>query len=188
MKIVIAITGASGAVYGLRALEYLHGRSDIETHLIVSRWGSKTIEHEIGMTADSLCSLADFCYSEDDMTAPVASGSFGHDGMLIIPCSMKTLASIASGMSDGLIARTADVTIKEGRRLVLAARETPLSSIHLRNMLKLSNAGVTIMPPVPGFYSLPQTLDDIVCAFVGRALAVLGIENDLYTPWKGEQI
>lgn len=187
MRVVIAITGASGAIYGLRTLEYLRSRPDVETHLVLSRWARNTLEYETGITVDKIVPLADYYYTEDDMTAPIASGSFRHDGMMVIPCSMKTLASIASGMCDGLIARAADVTIKEGRRLLLATRETPLSSIHIKNMLKLSYTGVTIMPPVPNFYSMPQSIDEIVNAFVGRALAVMGIENDLYASWKGEQ-
>ena len=184
-RIVIAMTGASGAVFGVRMIKYLCGRSDVETHLICSEWAGVTISQSTGTNIEQLKKAADYVYDPQILSAPVASGSFYHDGMVVIPCSMKSLAAIACGFSNNLIARAADVTIKEKRPLVLVARETPLSPIHLENMLKLANIGVTIMPPVPGLYSGEKSLDDIVDTFVGRVLGHLGIENDLFAPWKG---
>lgn len=185
MNIVVALTGATGAVYGIRLLQYLSQRPDVTTHLILSRWAEETIRHETDFTVEQVLSLADRHYDRENQAAAISSGSFSHDGMVILPCSMKTLSAIAYGLSGELIPRAADVTIKEGRKLILAVRETPLSPIHLENMLKLARLGVTIMPPVPNFYSRPQTLEQLVDAFTGRVLARLGIENDLYTPWEG---
>ncbi|MFX4263402.1 UbiX family flavin prenyltransferase [Pelotomaculum propionicicum] len=182
MRIVVGITGASGAVYGITILEYLKLRQ-IETHLIISRWAEQTITLETGYRPEQVAALAYRCYAADDMAAAVSSGSFVHSGMVIAPCSMKTLASIACGFSDSLIARAADVTIKEGKKLVLMPRETPLSAIHLENMLKLARIGVAIMPPVPAFYNRPAAVDDIVKQSAGRALDLLGIENDLLRRW-----
>lgn len=184
MRIVVGITGASGAVYGITILEYLKLRQ-IETHLVISRWANRTIELETGYTPDQVAALADVCYGADDMAAAVSSGSFAHSGMIIAPCSMKTLASIACGCADNLIARAADVTIKEGKKLVLLPRETPLSPIHLENMLKLSRIGVVIMPPVPAFYNRPADVIDIVQQTAGRALDLMGIQNDLFRRWEG---
>lgn len=184
MKLVIGVTGATGAIYAVRLLSCLKSRPDVETHLIISKWAEATIEQEMGLSAAQAASLADRCYNNDDLAAPVSSGSFLHDGMVILPCSMKTLANVATGITNDLIARAADVSIKEGRKLVLAVRETPLSAIHLENMLKLSRIGVRIMPPVPNFYSKPTSIDDLVDSFVGRVLHTFGIENDLYTPWR----
>ena len=188
-QIVVAMTGASGSIFALRLLEHLHRRSDVQTHLIISRWARTTAAHAMGMEEDqaqaALAALADFFYDDGDMTAPVASGSFRHDGMIVIPCSMKTLGAIAWGISETLIPRAADVTIKERRPLVLVTRETPLSPIHLENMLRLSRIGVTIMPPVLGLYSGEKTIEEAADTFAGRALEQLGIENDLYRPWAG---
>jgi 4-hydroxy-3-polyprenylbenzoate decarboxylase len=186
MNIVIGMTGATGAIYGVRMLEYLSGVPDVKTHLVISRWAQETIAHETRMAVADVIALADYYYSQDNLAAAISSGSFAHDGMIVVPCSMKTLGTIANGIGDGLISRAADVTMKENRKLILAVRETPFSPIHLENMLKLSKLGVTIMPPVPNFYSKPNTLDDIVNSFAGRALAHLGIPNDLYKPWGGE--
>jgi len=184
IKLVIAITGASGAVYGIRILAEAK-KNEGETHLIISRWAKTTIETETDYTVDEVKQLADFCYEEDDLAAPVSSGSFKCDGMIVAPCSMKTLSAIAYGYTDGLIARAADVTMKEHRRLVLITRETPLNPIHLENMLKLSRLGVTIMPPAPAFYTKPETIDDIVNQTVGRALDQFGIEIDTFKRWGG---
>lgn len=188
-KLVVAMTGASGGIFGLRLLHYLSQRADVETHLICSKWAKETIAHAMEMELSAVDAMlekeSDCLYDENDMTAPVASGSFHHDGMIVIPCSMKTLASIACGISENLIMRAADVTIKERRPLVLAARETPFSTIHLENMLKLSRMGVVIMPPIPGLYSGEKTLEEAADTFAGRALTQLGIENDLYIPWEG---
>jgi 4-hydroxy-3-polyprenylbenzoate decarboxylase len=169
-------------VYGITILEYLKLRQ-IETHLIISRWAERTIELETGYQPAQVEAMAHACYAAEDMAAAVSSGSFIHSGMIIAPCSMKTLASIACGFSHNLIARAADVTIKEGKKLVLMPRETPLSPIHLENMLKLARIGVAIMPPVPAFYNHPAALDDIVKHSAGRALDLLGIQNDLFQRW-----
>ena len=185
IRIVLGITGASGAAYGLAVLKELNMLS-IETHLIISRWARKTISAETDISHENAASTAYRCYDPEDMTAGPASGSFLHRGMVIAPCSMKTLAAIASGYSDNLIARAADVTIKERRPLVLLVRETPLSPIHLENMLKLARLGVVIMPPVPALYSRPQTLEDIFRQTAGRVLDSLGIENHPASRW-GEE-
>jgi 4-hydroxy-3-polyprenylbenzoate decarboxylase len=182
IKVVVGISGASGAIYGIRLLEELKKRS-VETHLIISKWGAVTIEEETIYTVDQVKQYASKVYGEDDMSAPISSGSFLHSGMIIAPCSMKTLSAIANGYAEDLMTRAADVSMKERRRLILLTRETPLSPIHLENMLKLANLGVTIMPPVPAFYSHPQTIDDIVNHTVGRILDQIGLDNELFTRW-----
>ncbi len=182
MRLVVGITGASGAVYGVTLLVHLK-KLGVETHLVISRWAEQTLKVETGLNVSEVKALAPYSYSPDDLAAPIASGSFPHNGMIIAPCSMKTLASIACGFADNLISRAADVTIKEGRRLVLLPRETPLNAIHLENMLRLARCGVIIMPPVPAFYGQPKTVGDIVDQSVGRALSLVGIENDLYLQW-----
>ncbi|SHI32515.1 UbiX family flavin prenyltransferase [Desulfofundulus thermosubterraneus] len=184
MRIILGITGASGAVYGITLLEQLK-LSGIETHLILSPWAAKTIALETRWTPEQVMALASYSYTANDLAAPVASGSFMHQGMVIAPCSMKTLASIAWGYSDNLITRAADVTIKERRPLILMIRETPLSAIHLENMLKLARLGVIIMPPVPSFYQHPETIEDLVLQTTGRVLDLLGIENSLVKRWGG---
>lgn len=187
MRIILAVTGATGAVYAARALRYLSGRTDVEVHLVMSRWAKETLRLETGEDAEALLRLADVVYEEQDVSAAIASGSYPVDAMAVLPCSMKTLSAIANGYSDGLIARAADVTMKEGRKLVLAVRETPLSAIHLENMLKLARLGVVIMPPVPGFYSGTSTVEGLVDTFVGRLLGQLGVENELIRPWNGPE-
>jgi len=184
LKIIVGISGASGAIYGIRLLEELKKRK-IETHLIMSKWGAVTITKETDFSVEWVKSLADKVYGEDDVSAAISSGSFQTNGMIIAPCSMKTLSGIANGYAEDLLIRAADVCIKERRKLILVARETPLNSIHLENMLKLSRIGVEIMPPVPAFYSRPQTLDDIVNHTVGRIMDHIGIENQLFTRWEG---
>lgn len=186
MRIVVGMSGASGAIYGITILKYLK-LCGIETHLIMSRWAHRTIELETDYDPEQVAGLAHRCYRPDELEAAVSSGSFAHRGMIIAPCSMKTLASISCGYSDNLIARAADVTIKEGRRLVLMPRETPLNPIHLENMLKLSRIGVIIMPPMPAFYQRPQTIVEVVNQSAGRALDLLGIENDLFSRWGSGQ-
>ncbi len=182
MKIIVGISGGSGAIYALGILKVLKDLN-VETHLVVSNMGEYVINHECGVNIDELKEMAD-CYHENyDLAAPIASGSFKTDGMIIVPCSMKTLAAITMGYSDSLLTRAADVCIKDKRRLVIVPRETPLSSIHLENMLRLSNLGVTIMPPTPGFYNHPQDLSDIVTSIVGRSLDLLYIEHDLLKRW-----
>ena len=178
MKVVVAITGASGVVYGLRLVEVLK-ELGIETHCVVSKIAKRLIEHEVG--GYDLAGVV--VYPEDELEAPPSSGSALFDAMVVIPCSMKTLASIANGMASSLITRSADVMIKEGRRLILVPRETPLSPIHLENMLRLSRAGVTILPAMPAFYQKPKGLDDMVDFIVGKTLDSLGIKNDLYQRW-----
>ena len=182
MRIVLAISGASGAVYGLTALRTLH-RLKVETHLILSTWAQKTLEMETACSLEQAVALADYCYPYDDLSAPVASGSFIHQGMIVAPCSMKTLAAVACGYTDNLITRAADVTLKERRPLVLMPRETPLNAIHLENMLRLARLGVIIAPPVPSFYQRPHSVQDLVDQTVGRLLDLLGIENDLVRRW-----
>ncbi len=183
-SLVIAITGASGAVYGVRLLEVLR-EAPVETHLIVSRWGRATLEHETGKGLDEVQALADRHYGPGDMGALMASGSVPVDGMVVAPCSMRTVAAIAGGAGDTLIHRAADVTIKERRPLVLLVRETPLSAIHLENMLKLARLGVTILPPVPAFYNHPATLEAVIDHTVARALDQFGISSDLTERWAG---
>ncbi|MEW6662027.1 MAG: UbiX family flavin prenyltransferase [Bacillota bacterium] len=183
MDLVIAITGATGAMYGITLLEELTKRG-IRTHLIISRWARRTIELETDYAPEQVAEMAAKCYDEEDLAAAVSSGSFRHQGMVILPCSMKTLSGIAHGYGDNLIQRAADVTIKENRRLILAPRETPLNAIHLENMLKLARLGVVIMPPMPAFYNKPSTLEDLRRHFIGRVLDHLDVEND-YPRWTG---
>ena len=176
MKLLVAITGASGAIYGIRLLEALKKLGVCETHLIVSRWGERTLVEETGRTTESLRNLASACHDVDDLAAPPSSGSFRHDGMIVAPCSMRTLAAIAHGLSANLIHRAADVALKERRRLVLMTRETPLSQVHLENMLKVSRAGAIVAPPTPAFYTKPQALEEIVEGTVTRLLDLVGID------------
>ncbi|KUO78096.1 MAG: aromatic acid decarboxylase [Desulfosporosinus sp. BRH_c37] len=182
MKLTVAITGASGAVYGIKVLEQAR-QNNVETHLILSKWAHATIETETNYSVKEVIELADYCHQEDNLAAPVASGSFRCGGMIIAPCSMKTLSAIANGHSGNLITRAADVSLKERRPLLLMVRETPLNAIHLENMLKLARLGVSIMPPVPAFYTKPLNLDDIVSHSVGRALDLLGIEVKNLKRW-----
>lgn len=181
-KMVIAISGATGVIYGIKLLEQLK-KLNIETHLIISKWGKKTISIETRYSLKEILGLSSYSYDENDLGACVSSGSFSHSGMAIVPCTMKTLAAISSGISLNLIHRSADVTIKENRKLLLAVRETPMSSIHIENMLKLSKMDVIIMPPVPAFYYKPVTIEEIVNAFVGRILDQFDIGHDLYKGW-----
>ena len=174
MKIAVGISGASGAVYGVRLLEELKSRG-LETHLVISAWGERTIVEETGQRLEAVRALADFCYDEKDMAACISSGSFPLDAMAIAPCSMRTLAGIACGFADNLIIRTADVCLKERRKLILLARESPLSLIHLENMLQVTRAGGIIMPPVPAFYARPASVDDVVNQTVWRLLDELGL-------------
>lgn len=170
MDLVIGSTGATGIIYTVRILEKLKDIEGVNTHLIISDWATANLSIETPYDIDYLKSLATYTYDYHDLSAKVSSGSFLVDGMIILPCSMKTLSAISNGYSDNLITRAADVTLKEGRKLVICPRETPLSPIHLENMLKLSRLGVSIMPPMPGFYSNPKTLDDIIDHHVMRVL------------------
>ena len=183
-RIIVAITGASGAIYGVRLLEHLR-ELDVETHLIATRWARITIEHETGRSFADVRALADVTYAEGDQGAAVSSGSFVTDGMIIAPCSMKTIAALATGFSHNLVARAADVVLKERRMLVLCVRETPLHSVHLRNLLTLSDMGAVIAPPVPAFYTQPKELADVVDQTVVRLLDQFGIHEDVPTRWQG---
>ncbi|WP_195467205.1 UbiX family flavin prenyltransferase [Clostridium sp. D43t1_170807_H7] len=184
MNLIIGVTGATGTVYAVRLLEYLKDIEEIKTHLIMSKWAINNLEVETDYSLDYVYSLADFVHNNDNLGACIASGSFITDGMIILPCSMKTLSSISNGFSNNLIDRAADVMIKEGRKLVISPRETPLSPIHLENMLKLSRIGVRIVPPMPGFYSNTKSLDDIINHHVMKILDQFNINigNDLR--WK----
>lgn len=183
MKLILGLSGASGAIYGVRLLEQLQ-KKGVETHLVVSEWGRYTLQEETSYTMEVLKDTASYFYETDDLAAPIASGTFKGDGMIIAPCSMKTLASIAYGFTDNLIARAADVTLKEGRKLVLMVRETPLNVVHLENMLKLARLGVVIMPPVPAFYAKPKDLQGMIDQTVGRVCDLFGLETEGFIRWK----
>ena len=180
MRLVVALTGASGQIYGIRALEML--KNKVETHLIISNSAKITIEVETEYSMEYIKSLADRFYEENELKAPISSGSFKHNGMLIAPCSIKTAASIAYSITNNLITRAADVCLKEGRKLVLLVRETPLHYGHLKMLARLAKIGATIMPPIPAFYTKPRSIEDIVNNTVSRALEILGIEVD-YPRW-----
>jgi len=184
-RLIVGMTGATGAIFGVRLLQALKG-TDVETHLVLSKWAQQTIEHETDFTQRDVRDLASVVYEQGNMGAAISSGSFLTEGMVIAPCSVRTLASIAHGTGDNLVHRAADVVLKERRRLVLVVRETPLSDIHLENMLKLSRMGVTITPPVPAFYNHPQTLDDMVNHIVARVLDQFGIPTDFARRWSGQ--
>jgi 4-hydroxy-3-polyprenylbenzoate decarboxylase len=183
VRLIVAITGASGVIYGKRLLEMLR-QNQVETHLVISRAAEKVIEHELQITRDDVEKLANHTYEINDWTAPIVSGSFKTDGMIIIPCSMKTLAGIAQGYSDNLILRSADVTLKEKRRLIIVPRETPLNAIHLRNMLELAKQGAVIVPAMPAYYHSPKRMEDLVDFIVGKILDLVRIEHSLYKRWR----
>jgi 4-hydroxy-3-polyprenylbenzoate decarboxylase len=183
-RLIIGITGASGAIYGVRALEMIHDLG-IEAHLVVSRAGRATLAAETPYRLSDLAALATACYEPEDVGAAIASGSFAARGMLVAPCSIKTLSAVANSYTADLIARAADVCLKEGRPLVLMVRETPLHLGHLRLMSAAAEMGAVLFPPIPAFYGRPQSVDDLVNASVGRALARLGIENEMYPRWEG---
>ena len=183
MRLIIAMTGASGVIYGKRLLEALHNKN-IETHLVISQTAERIIEHELNMAKKDVENLASHVYEADDWSSPIVSGSFKTDGMVIVPCSMKTLAGIANGYSDNVILRAADVTLKEKRKLILVPRETPLNVIHLQNMLELAKQGVLIVPAMPAYYHKPKNIGDVVNYVVGRVLDLLGIEHTLYKRWQ----
>lgn len=186
-RIVVAISGASGAIYGIRALEAIRERREVELHLIVSSGAKATIAYETDRAYEDVVALADVVHDERDLAAPLASGTFLTGGMLVAPCSIRTMAAIASALNDNLIVRAADVHLKERRRLVLMVRETPLNATHLRLMHELTLAGAVILPPVPGFYQKPRTLMDLVDHSVGKALDQLGIEHALFRRWAGPE-
>lgn len=183
-RLVVGITGATGAILGVRLLEALKD-CDVESHLVVSKWAQRTIEHETSYSLDQVCALATVAHSSANMGATISSGSFVTDGMVVIPCSMRTLAAIANGYGEHLVHRAADVILKERRRLVLVAREMPLSEVHLDNMLKLARMGVTIMPPMPAFYNHPQSIAQIVDHIVARVLDQFAIAAPFAKRWDG---
>jgi 4-hydroxy-3-polyprenylbenzoate decarboxylase len=184
VRIVVGITGASGAVFGIRALQVLR-TLDVETHLILSKWARSTVAHETSMPLEDLEKLASVVHHPDNQAAPISSGSFKTDGMIIAPCSMKTLAAIRTGFGDSLICRAADVHLKERRKLVLLPRESPFSEIHLENMLALSRMGAVIFPPIPAFYSHPQNVDELIHHIVGRVLDQFGLDTPGLARWSG---
>ena len=185
MRLIVAITGATGAIYGVRLLQRLRD-AGAETHLVISRWGARTLLHETTWSREQVEALASATYAPADMGAVISSGSFRTDGMIVAPCSAKSLASIAHGYGDNLVHRAADVVLKERRKLVLAVREAPLSEIHLENMLKLSRMGAVILPPMPAFYNHPQSVDDVVEHTVARILDQFGIDVPGSVRWSGE--
>ena len=184
-RLVLAITGATGAVYGVRLLQQLAATPDIETHLIVSDAAALTLHHEVGMQRREVEALADVVHKNRDIGAACASGSFQSDGMIIAPCSMKTLAAVALSLSDNLISRAADVVLKERRRLVLMVRETPFNLAHLRNMTSVTEMGGIIFPPLPSFYHRPTSIDELVDHTVARVLDLFGVAHALAPRWAG---
>ena len=183
-KLIIGMTGASGSIFGVRLLQVL-AETDVEVHLVVSKWAQQTLEHETTLTLNDLRDLADVYYGPNDMGAAISSGSFQTDGMVIMPCSTRSVGAIAHGIGEHLVHRAADVVLKERRKMVMVVRETPLSEIHLENLLKLSRMGVTILPPMPAFYNHPQTIDDVVNHIVARVLDQFSITADFAKRWDG---
>ncbi len=184
-RLIIGISGASGAIYGIRLLEVLRELDTLETHLIISKSAQITITQETGYTLDQVKQLADLVHPQGDVAACISSGSYQTLGMILAPCSMRSLGEIANGIPSNLLTRAADVVLKERRRLLLMVRETPLHSIHLRNMATVSDAGGVIMPPVPAFYQKPESVDDIVNHTVGRALDMFDLPHELVKRWQG---
>jgi 4-hydroxy-3-polyprenylbenzoate decarboxylase len=184
-RLVVAITGASGSIYGIRLLEALRDRQDVETHLVISSSGKRTLAEETDYSVKAIEALARVVYDDRDIGASIASGSFRTMGMVVAPCSIKTVSALANSFADTLIARAGDVTLKEGRPLVALVRETPLHAGHLRQMLALAEIGGVILPPVPAFYLRPKSIDDVVAHTVGRVLDRLGIDHTLMPEWTG---
>ncbi|KXH26191.1 3-octaprenyl-4-hydroxybenzoate carboxy-lyase UbiX [Colletotrichum simmondsii] len=185
-KIIVALTGATGAQIGIHVLQTLR-RLNVETHLIISKWAAETIKWETDYTPTAVKALADHAYSSHDLAAPIASGSYRVDGMIVVPCSVKTLAAINAGICDDLVTRAADVCLKERRRLVLSVRETPFSEIHLRNMMEVTRAGAIVAPPVVGFYTRPSSIDDVLDQMVGRLLDLFDLDARNFERWDGMQ-
>ena len=183
-RIIVAITGATGTIYGVRALQML-AKTNVETYLIFSKWGARTLIHETSYTVEQVQKMATYTCAQNDQGAKISSGSFQTSGMIVAPCSVRTLGAIANGVSDNLIHRAADVVLKEQRKLVLVVREAPLNAVHLENMLKLARMGVVISPPVPAFYNRPETVAEIVDQMVMRVLDQLGIHLDEAARWDG---
>jgi len=185
MRLIVGMTGATGAPFGVRLLEVLRELDGVETHLVLSRWARATIELETSYTAREVIKLADVSYGAGDQAAAISSGSFRTDGMIVVPCSMKTLAGIRAGYAEGLVGRAADVVLKERRKLVVVPRETPLSEIHLENMLAISRMGAVMVPPMPAFYNHPTSLDDVVDHIVARVLDQFGLPAPGARRWNG---
>jgi 4-hydroxy-3-polyprenylbenzoate decarboxylase len=183
-RLIVGITGATGTIFGVRLLEMLQA-TDVETHLVMSKWAARTLVHETPFTVEQIQQMATHSYQSGDQGAVISSGSFLTRGMVVAPCSMRTLAAIAHGSGDNLIHRAADVVLKERRKLVLLVREAPLNDIHLENMLKLSRMGAVIVPPVPAFYNQPQTLDDMINHIVMRTLDQFDLHVDAMKRWNG---
>jgi 4-hydroxy-3-polyprenylbenzoate decarboxylase len=183
-RLIIGMTGSTGAIFGIRLLEALK-HSDVESHLIISKWAQRTIEHETRYKVEDVRAMASVVHSQGDMGASISSGSFLTEGMVVAPCSVRTLGGIANGYGEHLVHRAADVILKERRRLVLLVRETPLSEVHLENMLKLARMGVVMLPPMPAFYNHPQSVDDVVNHIVGRVLDQFGIDAPFAKRWDG---
>ena len=186
-RLVVGISGATGAIYGIRLLEFL-SKSDVETHLVISDSAEKTIRMETSWTVEQVKALATVTYNMEDVGADISSGSFHAEGMVVIPCSIKSLSAIANSYNENLLVRAADVALKERRKLVLLVRETPLHRGHLSLMLNVADAGAVILPPIPAFYFLPKTLDDIINHTVGRALDVFGIDHSLFKRWGSKKL
>jgi len=186
-RLVVGITGATGAVYGIRILEFL-SKSDVETHLVISRSAEKTIRMETSWSLDQVKALATVTYAMEDVGADISSGSFHTEGMAVIPCSIKSLSAIANSYNENLLIRAADVTLKERRKLVLVVRETPFHRGHLNLMLNVADAGGIILPPIPAFYFLPKTMDDLINHTVGRVLDVFGIDHTLFNRWGSQKL
>lgn len=184
-RVVVAITGASGALYGIRTLHQLRQLRDVRTHLVLTRAARATVAHETELSVREVCALADEVHADTDLGAAISSGSFHTAGMIVAPCSVKTLSGIANSYDDSLVVRAADVTLKERRRLVLLLRETPLHAGHLRLMTDVTAAGAVVMPPVPAFYARPTSIEELVDHTVGRALDLLGLRVDTISRWDG---
>jgi 2,5-furandicarboxylate decarboxylase 2 len=184
-RLIVGITGATGAVYGVKILQTLRENPDFESHLVLTEAGALNLWHELKMRRKELEKLADAAYHPNDIAAAIASGSFLTEGMLIAPCSMKTLAAVAHAHADDLVSRAADVVLKERRRLVLLPRETPLNLAHLRNMTAVSEMGGIIFPPVPAFYALPKSLEELVAHTVARVLDLFGVHSPKLARWQG---
>ena len=182
MALVIGITGSTGVIYGIRTLETLK-KYNVETHLVITDWAKKCITMETDYKLDDIKNLATQYSDDSNLASGISSGTYKTDGMIVIPCSMKTLSSVANGYDETLVARAAGVTLKESRKLVLVTRETPLTAINLENMLKLARLGVIILPPVPGFYTKPKSIEEIIDHTVGKCLDQFNIEHNLYKRW-----
>ena len=183
MKWIIGLSGASGAIYGVKLLEFLSVKGGVETHLIITKRAEKILKWELGLERNNVEKLASYTYGEEDLEAPLTSGSFEANGMVVVPCSMKTLSCIAYGIASNLLLRAADVTLKEKRRLILVPRETPLAYSHLKAMEFAAQSGAIILPAMPAFYHKPETINELVNFIVGKILDLMGIEHQLYRRW-----